>query len=165
MELHRQQTRRTPPYRTPVRVSPFTLSDRGAALALLAFPMGLAFLAFIISVGTTAMGEMAKGSVRFYTAAFAYTFLMSSLMGLPAYIASYGWFWWRTKAHDADLCKNLWLMPLIAAVFVWFPALLFPQSKGIGRIQVYLLLAAGTVVIGYAWVAIVRLIFRFWRKV
>lgn len=165
MKLYRQQTRHTPPYRTTVRVSSSPISDRGAALALLAFPMGLALLAFILSVGTTAMGEMAKGSVRFYTAAFAYTFLMSSLMGLPAYIASYGWFWWRTKVHDTDLCKALWLMPLIAAAFVWFPALLFPQGKGISRIQVYLLLAGGTLVIGYAWVAIVRLIFRFWRKV
>lgn len=141
------------------------LSDRGAALALLAIPFGLALIAFFLSVGTTAMGEMVKGSARFYIAAFSYTFLMSSLIVLPAYMLAYGWYWWRTKPTDTNLVKALWMMPLIAAALVWFPAGFIPQGLAIDKFKVYLLLAGCTVVLGYAWIGVVRSILRFWRNI
>lgn len=77
----------------------------------------------------------------------------------------YGWYWWKTRGDDADLGKPLLCMPLIAAAFVWFPAVLFPQLTGPDRVQVFLLLAGASLVVGYLWVAVVRFILRVWRKV
>lgn len=166
MKTYQRQRIHGPLYRTRSdNGSNFTFSERGIVLTLLAMPMAITLIAIILAAITTAMGEMAKESIRFYIAAYAYTFLMSSLMGLPAYVAAYGWFWWSTKRTDSNLIKSIWWLPLHAVAFVWFPALILPQVAQIGRGKVYVFLAAITLVFGYTWVAIVRFILRFWRKI
>ena len=163
MKPYRQM--HAPPFGSATPVPRWSLTDRGAALAILSLPFALAALAFLLAVITTAMGEMAQGTLRFYLAAFSYSYLMACLMCLPAYAIGYGWYWWNTKGGDVDLGKPLLWMPLIAAAFVWFPAVLFPQLTGTGRVQVFLLLAGASLVVGYLWVAVVRFILRVWRKV
>jgi len=163
MKPYRQM--HAPPFGSATPAPRWSLTDRGAALAILSLPFALAALAFLLAVITTTMGEMAQGTLRFYLAAFSYSYLMACLMCLPAYAIGYGWYWWKTKGGDADLGKPLLWMPLIAAAFVWFPAVLFPQLTGTGRVQVFLLLAGASLVVGYLWVAVVRFILRVWRKV
>jgi len=131
---------------------------------VLALPIALAALGFALSVATTVMGEMAKGSPRFYTAALSFTYLMACVIFLPAYTGAYGWFWWRTKAQGADIVKSLWLMPLVASALIWFPSLLLPHESAVSKLQLYFFLVAGTLLVGYAWVAVARLILYFWRK-
>jgi len=162
MKPYRQM--HAPPFGNATAAPRWSLTDRGAALAILALPFALAALAFLLAVITTAMGEMAQGTLRFYLAAFSYWYLMTCLMCLPAYAIGYGWYWWKTKSSDADLAKPLLWLPLLAAAFVWFPAVLFPQLTGQGRVQVFLLLAGASLLVGYLWVAFVRFILRVWRK-
>jgi len=162
------------PYRH-MRASPFggrttsvrrwKLTDRGAVLAILSLPFALAALAFLLAVSTTAMGEMTQGTLRFYLAAFSYSYLVVGLMCTPAYAIGYVWYWWKTRGEDVDLGKPLLWMPLIAAAFAWFPAVLFPQLTGTGRMQIFLSLAGASLIAGYLWVAVVRFILRIWRKV
>lgn len=146
------------------------VSDRTAALALLSAPFTIALIAFVLAVLTTVLGEMDKGSARFYTAAFSYTFLISSVMALPAYLAGYGWYWWWTKDRDDRIATGLWIAPLVATLFAWFPATLFPAPGKLGDpavnpFQIYLLMAALTLVFGYIWALVVRVILRLWRKI
>jgi len=148
----------------------FSVGDRGAALALLSAPFAIALITFVLAVLTTMLGEMEKGSARFYTAAFSYTFLISSVMALPAYLAGYGWYWWWTKESDDRLTTGLWFAPLVATLFAWFPATLFPATGKLGApainpFQTYLLIAALTLVLGYLWASLVRVILRLWRNI
>lgn len=157
MKPYRQM--RSPPYwDAAAPTSRWSLTTRRAALAILSLPFALAVLAFMLAVITTAMGEMTQGTPRFYFAALSYSYLIACLMCLPAYAISYGWYWWKTRGYDADLGKPLLWMPLIAAAFVWFPAVLFPQLAGTERMQVFLLLAGSSLVVGYLWMAIVHFI-------
>ncbi len=140
-----------------------SMATRSASLAILSLPFALTALAFLLAVITTAMGEMARGTFRFYVAAFSYSYLVVCLMCLPAYAISYGWYWWRTKNSKTDLDKPLLWMPVIAAAFVWFPYVLFPLN-GMGRMEIFLVLAGANLVFGYLWIAVVRFILRIWRK-
>lgn len=154
-----------PPFGSATPAPRWSLTDRSAALAILSLPFALAALAFLMAVITTAMGEMAQGTLRFYFAAVSYLYLVAFLMCCPAYAIGYGWYWWKTKGGDADLGKPLLWMPLIAAAFVWFPAVLFQQLTGTSKVKVFLLLAGASLVVGYLWVAVVRFILRVWRQV
>jgi len=155
MKPYRQM--HTPPFRPTQR---WSVSDRGAALAILSLPFALAVLAFMLTFIASAVGKTAQGTLLFYLAAFSYAYLIACVMFLPAYAIGYCWYWWKTKNDDTDLVKPLFWMPLIVAAFVWFPTVLFPQVSITGRIQVFLLLAGASLVIGYLWVAIVGFILR-----
>lgn len=157
------------PYAPMAPNSRFTVTDRGAALLLLAGPFVIALIAFVLAVVTTLLGEMDKGSVRFYVAAFSYSFLISSVMTMPAYLVGYGWYYWWSKAADRRITAGLWIMPLVATLFAWFPATIFPSldklGAGVNPFQVYLMMAALTLAFGYLWSVLVRAILRFWRKI
>ena len=148
-------------YRTP---SSKLISNRGATLLILAIPLATAIFAFGVAVATTASGEMAQGTTRFYLAAFAYSYLLACLTCLPSYAISYAWYWWSSKDSDSDIKKRLWLMPLVSTAFVWFPLVVLPDLNGVERFQTLLLLAFASLVFGYLWIALVRLILRLWRK-
>ena len=147
------------------------MDDRRAALRLLLVPLVGALIAFAFAVAATAMGEMAEGSPRFYAAAFSYSLLLLSVMLLPAYLLSLGWYAWWTRAGEAHrLLRGLWLAPLVAVLLAWFPATLFPGLKPLGQdaidpLRTYLLAGSGTLLLGYGWSAVVFVILRYWRNV
>lgn len=158
------------PFASVATSSRFSVTDRSAALLLLAGPFVIALIAFVLAVVVTMLGEMESGSMRFYTAAFSYSFLISSVMTLPAYLIGYGWYFWWSKAAVSRITTGLWILPLVAALAAWFPATLFPapsklDSAGINSFQVYLMMAALTLTLGYLWAAVVRVVLRVWRKI
>lgn len=169
---------RRPPARHPIaqtRAAAITagdgwaLSDRGAALAVLGTPIWMSLLALLMAIGLTASGPVIEpGSIKQFLATFAYTTLLIAALFLPSYLGAYGWYWWRSR-REGRIGRRFALMPLIAAGLVWCPTLLISGSNGyfdsVGLLQGYLLLAAVTLVGGYVWVGLVRLILRLWRKV
>ncbi|NIF27681.1 hypothetical protein F3J44_15025 [Pantoea sp. Tr-811] len=157
----------------PLAVGPGqrAVADRRVALWLLAVPLMGVLIAFAIAVVATAMGEMPKGSPRFYAAALSFSALLLSVMLLPAYLLSLGWFAWWTRGGDLRRLRlGLWIAPLVALLFAWFPATLFPGLKPLGQeaidpLRIYLLAGMLSLVLGYAWSVIVFVILRYWRNV
>ncbi|QOI07947.1 hypothetical protein D5S10_29940 (plasmid) [Pseudomonas savastanoi] len=146
----------------------FVSSDWRAATLLLALPFALALISFVLAVVVTLLGEMDKGSTRFYTAAFSYSFLLASVIVMPSYLASFIWYGWWSKSGERRVLTGLWIMPLISAAVALVPAILFfkySEAKGMTLMQVYLLVAIATLVIGYIWSCVVRVILRVWRKI
>ena len=147
------------------------VGDRRAALWLLSVPLLVALVAFAIAVVATLMGEMAEGSPRFYAAALSLSALLLSVMLLPAYLLSLGWYaWWTRDGDHQRLRLGLWLAPLVALLFAWFPATLVPGLQPLGQdvvdpLRTYLLAGMLTLMLGYAWSVIVYLILRYWRDV
>lgn len=147
------------------------VSDRRAALWLLSVPLLVALVAFAIAVIATLMGEMAEGSPRFYAAALSLSALLLSVMLLPAYLISLGWYaWWTRDGDHRRLRLGLWLAPLVALLFAWFPATLVPGLQPLGQaaidpLRTYLLAGMLTLMLGYAWSVIVFVILRYWRDV
>lgn len=156
---------RVPPFGAATTVSEWSQTDRKASLVILTFPFALGLIAFLLAIITTALGSVPQGTPRFYMAAFSFSYLVIGLLYLPAYAISYGWFWWATRDDIADLGKRLLLMPLVAAVFVWFPAIFFRQVADAGLLQAVLLLIGISLIVGYLWIGIARLILYVWRKV
>lgn len=148
--------------------TPQQASGRTAALWLLSGPLLVALLAFVIAVIVTLLGEMEKGSVRFYLAALSYSSLTACVVALPAYLVSYCWYGWWTTGSVSRIATGLWLAPLIAAATAWFPATLFPsltkQAASANALQIYLVVAGLTLILGYAWSFVVWIILRLWRK-
>ncbi|ADR62046.1 MULTISPECIES: hypothetical protein [Pseudomonas] len=147
------------------------VGDRRAALWLLSVPLLVALVAFTIAVVATLMGEMAQGSPRFYAAALSFSALLLSVMLLPAYLLSLGWYAWWTRGGDhRQLRLGLWLAPLVALLFAWFPATLVPGLQPLGQdamdpLRTYLLAGILVMLLGYAWSSIVFVILRYWRDV
>ncbi|WDM58754.1 hypothetical protein K4A76_20295 [Pseudomonas sp. NEEL19] len=150
---------------------PRAAGDRRAALWLLSVPLWVALVAFTIAVAATLMGEMAEGSPRFYIAALSFSALLLSVMLLPAYLLSLGWFaWWTRDGDQRRLRRGLWLAPLVALLFAWFPATLAPGLQPLGQdamdpLRTYLLVGILVLLLGYAWSAIVSVVLRYWRDV
>ncbi|HDS1733913.1 MULTISPECIES: hypothetical protein [Pseudomonas] len=157
----------------PLAVEPGlrVVGDRRAALWLLLVPLLAALVAFAIAVVAITMGEMTEGTPRFYAAALSFSALLLSVMLLPAYLLSLGWYaWWTRGADHRRLRLGLWLAPLVALLFAWFPATLVPGLKPLGQdaidpLRTYLLAGALALILGYAWSVIVFVILRFWRNV
>ena len=156
---------RVPPFGVATTVSEWSQPDRKASLVILTFPFALGLIAFLLAIITTALGGVPQGTPRFYMAAFSFSYLVIGLLYLPAYAISYGWFWWATRDDITDLGKKLLWMPLVAAVFVWFPAIFFRQVVDAGLLQAVLLLIVISLIVGYLWIGIARLILYVWRKV
>jgi hypothetical protein len=147
---------------------PFILleSDRSALLACLSIPFAAALLAFIIAVGLTAFGVPIVGTARSSVAGFAFVYLILCFIWLPAYGAACAWYWWATRGDDSRLLMQLYALPLIAAVFAWFPGLAFIDAPLLQRARIYATFAIPAIIVGYVWVGIVRLMFFSirWRK-
>jgi len=156
------------PFATSSPSRGFITSDRNAALWLLAIPFAICLISFIIAVAVTLLGEMDKGSTRFYTAAFSYSFLLVSVVVMPSYLASFLWYGWWSKGSDDRILTGVWVMPLVASVVALGPAIVFfkySEAKGMTLMQVYFLVAISTMIIGFFWSCIVRGILRIWRKI
>lgn len=163
--------RRRPPQVLAAAVHPAEprFSDRAVTLALLGIPVWLSLFALLLAIVLTASGPAIEpGSLKQYTATFAYTTLLVAGLFLPSYVGAFAWYWWRSRSEGA-MGRRLARMPLIAAGLVWCPTLLISGSNGyfdsMGLLQAYLLLAAVTLVGGYMWVGSVRLTLRLWRKI
>nr|WP_228857665.1 hypothetical protein [Pseudomonas syringae]QOQ33402.1 hypothetical protein [Pseudomonas syringae pv. actinidiae] len=156
------------PFATESMSRGFISSDWRASVLLLALPFIFALVSFVLAVAVTLLGEMDKGSTRFYTAAFSYSFLLASVIVMPSYLASFLWYGLWSKNSEQRILKGLWIMPLIAAAVALLPAILFfkySEAKGLTLFQVYLLVAIATLIIGYFWSCVVRVILRVWRKI
>lgn len=165
--MHHNQVQPSP-FATQSRRSGFISSDWSAAILLLALPFIIALISFVLAVAVTLLGEMDKGSTRFYTAAFSYSFLLASVIVMPSYLTSFFWYGWWSKNSDQRILTGLWIMPLISAVVALGPAILFfkySEAKGMTLMQVYLLVAIATLIIGFFWSCVVRGILRVWRKI
>lgn len=139
--------------------------ERAALLRLLALPLLSVVPAFLLAVGLTAGGAPAVGTLRSGVAGLAYVHLTLCLMWLPAYGAGYLWFWWRSSdGDDASLMGRFYLLPLVAALFMWFPSLVFVAMPLAQKFKAYPMLGLSAVVAGYLWVGLVRLIYFIWRR-
>lgn len=145
--------------------------SRRIALWLLAIPLIVTLAAFAVAVATTLSGEMAKGSPLFYTAAASYSALVLSAVLLPCYLISLCWYAWWTRHEDLRRLRlGLWLAPLVAALFAWFPSAVYTGPRPVGYegltpLKTYLFAASLTLIIGLAWSVFVRTTLRIWRKV
>lgn len=165
--MHHNQVEPSP-FATQPMGRGFISSDWRAATLLLALPFVLALISFVLAVAVTLLGEMDKGSTRFYTAAFSYSFLLASVIVMPSYLASVIWYSWWTKSSDRRILTGLWIMPLISAAAALGPAIVFfkySEAKGMTLMQVYFLVAISTMIIGFFWSGIVRGTLRVWRKI
>lgn len=148
-----------------------SVGDRRAALWLLSVPLLATLVAFAIAVVATTLGEMTEGSPRFYAAALSFSALLLGVMLLPAYLLSLGWYAWWTRGGDSRRLRlGLWLAPLVALLFAWFPATLVPGLRPLGQdaidpVRTYLLAGMLTLMLGYAWSVVVFVMLRFWRNV
>jgi|SRR5471030_26226 len=138
-------------------------TDRGAMLATLALPGILMVIAFLIAIALTAFGVPTLGTLRSTVAAVAYLYLTLCVMWLPAYCIAFAWYWWASR-DDAVLLQRLWFLPLVEALFVWFPSILFADIAHGQRIQVLMPFVLTAIVSGYVWVGLVRLLFYVWRR-
>lgn len=139
--------------------------DRRAALTLLSLPFILCVAALVFAVGITTSGLAPKGTPQFYVAAFAYAYLTTALMCMPAYIAGCMYFWWTTTKNEVAVPRALWRIPIVSLATIWFPAAFVPQETHLDRVKVLLFLALITTVINYLWLAFVRIVLRLWRKI
>lgn len=138
---------------------------RAALLRLLALPLLSLVPAFLLAVGLTAGGAPAVGTLRSGVAGLAYVYLTLCVMWLPAYGAGLLWFWWRTRDGDDDrLLGRLYLLPPVAALFMWFPSLAFIALPLLQKLKAYPMLGLSAVVAGYLWIGLVRLIYFIWRR-
>jgi hypothetical protein len=138
-------------------------TDRGALLACLSFPILLAAVAFVVAVSLTAFGVPKIGTARSTVAAMSYLYLTLSVMWMPGYGVALAWYWWITRDHDR-LLQRLYKLPLVEAIFVWFPSLVFIDASMGQRLRMYAVFALTAVALGYVWIGLVRLMFYFWRR-
>lgn len=139
-------------------------SDRSALLLCLAIPFAIALVSFVLAVGLTAPGAPKLGTLRSTVAGLSYVYLTLGLMWLPAYGIACGWFWWSTRASEQKLFTRLYTLPLVAALFVWFPALMFVAVPFTQRLRLFPVLALSAVLSGFLWIGLVRLMFYAWRR-
>jgi hypothetical protein len=142
-------------------------SDRAALVTLLSIPLVVAVVAFILAVGLTLDGAPKVGTLRSGVAAAAFIYLTLGMMWLPSYAAGCGWYCWSTKDHSHDARKLLgraYLIPLVSALFIWFPALAFSPGALSDKARLFPVFALSGVFGGYIWIGMVRGIFYLWRQ-
>jgi hypothetical protein len=138
--------------------------ERAALLRILVLPLLSALVAFLLAVALTGFGVPAVGTARSTVAGFAYVHLTLCILALPAYCAGLLWFWWITRADDARLLTRLCQLPLIAALFAWFPSTLMSSAPLREQLSALPMLAVSTLLLGYLWIGLVRLIYFLWRR-
>lgn len=141
-------------------------SDRGAIILCLTAPFIVTAISFCITVGWVAFLSATHGdmSSRPLPTVIAYLVVTFSVMVLPAYTAGCGWWIWATRDENANLVKQLWFLPLISTLFVWFPTLTMAEVEMTYRLQMFPVLIAISLLSGYIWIGLVRLAFYFWRQ-
>lgn len=142
-------------------------SDRAALVSLLSAPLVIALVAFILAVGLTLDGPPKVGTVRSGIAAAAFIYLALAMTWLPSYFAGCGWYLWVTRKHPHDenkLLSRLLLLPLVCALFIWFPALAFSPGAVSDKARLFPVFALSSVFGGYIWIGMVRGIFYLWRQ-
>lgn len=139
------------------------ITDRGALLACLSAPILLTVVAFVVAVSLTAFGVPKIGTARSTVAAMSYLYLTLAVMWMPGYAIALGWYWWITRDHDR-LLQRLYKLPLVEAIFVWFPSLVFIEATTAQRLRMYAVFALTAVALGYMWIGVVRGTFYLWRR-
>ncbi|KGT55139.1 hypothetical protein NY96_13415 [Xanthomonas citri pv. fuscans] len=140
-------------------------SDRRFAITWLLAPIIGVLLAFLIAVAVTAMGKMAQGTPRFYLVALSYTYLLASLMCMPAYAIGVGGYWWMTRNAEEKRIGYLWWIPVFSALWGWFPSVLFPQGGDVGMGKLFVMMAGTVFVLSLIWILVVRAVLYIWKKV
>ncbi len=138
--------------------------DRSALLRYLSIPLVLALIALLIAVSLTAFSVPKIGTSTSTIAGLAYVYLMLGLMWLPAYTVGYVFYWWSTRKSDDNLLFYLYLMPLVCALFLWFPTLVLVEISAAEKRSMIVPLIGTGLILGYIWIGLVRLMFYVWRK-
>ncbi len=140
------------------------VEDRSALLRCLCIPLVLTLVAFSIAVALTAFSVPTVGTTKSTVAGLAYVYLMMALMWVPSYLVGLAVFWWNTRHSDDKLLFNLYIMPLVCALFIWFPSLVMGDATREQRMQMLVPLVGTGVILGYVWIGLVRLMYYVWRK-
>ena len=140
--------------------SDHAIAGRRAALQLLFIPILLELLAFIIIVWMTAFGHHPQSLT--YLTSLAY--LMLSVVWLPAYVIAFGVFWLKSK-DNAEWLRWLNYYPIVVAGLIWFPITIITHVDLIELIKIYLLLAGGALLACALFIAVIRVILRYWKEV
>ena len=137
-----------------------SIALRRRALWFVSLPFLAVLLMAAFSYASANMGNIETGSIRFYLTALSFAGLALALTTLPPYAIGAVWYWWRTtKSHDA-VRGSLYIIPVIAVLFCWFPSFLFtPLAGAHQKVQLFTLLAVTQLVLGYAWLFIVKYFF------
>lgn len=138
--------------------------ERAALLRILVLPLLSALVAFLLAVALTGFGVPVVGTARSTVAGLAYVHLTLCVLTLPAYCAGLLWFWWITRADDSRLLTRFYQLPLIAALFAWFPSVLITSTPLQEKLSALPMLAISTMLLGYLWIGLVRLIYFLWRR-
>lgn len=133
---------------------------RKRALWLVSLPLILVAVMGLFAYLSSFLGEIETGSLRFYLTALSYAGLAMALTCLPAYLIGAAWYWWQVTKRTEAVHGSLYAIPIIAVLFCWFPSFLFtPLAGAHQKVQLFTLLAVTQLVLGYAWLFIVKNLF------
>ena len=138
-----------------MKIDPVALRKR--ALWFVCMPFLCVLLMAVFSYASANMGNIETGSIRFYLTALSFAGLALALTTLPPYAIGAAWYWWRTTKSLEAVRGSIYIIPVIAVLFCWFPSFLFTPLVGAHqKVQLFTLLAVTQLVLGYVWLFIVK---------
>ena len=102
------------------------------------------------------------GTAEYYIGMTVFTYLVLCVLVLPSYSFACVWYWLRMRGDPDNgerLYKQLWWLPPITALFMWWPFAFIPKVQQYG-FQAFMFLALSVLVIAFLWVLLIRLVLR-----
>ena len=159
-----------PGYGVPSARGP--ISPRAVMMLLLCGgPVLLICISFFFGVGLQALGLVSTakhGSVLGSMGGIALTVLVAAFFCVPGYLVAVIWFGIKSKVFPDDvemLKKKTMLIPLVALIMFWVPAVLVPNISIGVRAQVAILTVVVMLIFGYIWIALVRIAIGLFMKI
>jgi polyferredoxin len=152
------------------RLNPFrwwpSHSDRRWLLLWLLAPLILMLVSVGLALAVT-VRVPTVGTLYSDIAAMGVMYVILGAVMAPPYAITVGWWVWRTRQRDHDeewLLRQLWRIPLVAALFSWFPGLLMTSAAPMVRLQMFVTMAIPAAVTLCVWAGLVHLCFFLRRK-
>jgi hypothetical protein len=142
----------------PVWKQKKSITIRRSTLKLLSAPFILGLVCLLIT-SVLNLGPIEQGTVGYYVGIACFSYLVLCVLVFPSYLGAFFWFWWRSRAEPDNgehLIKQLSWVPLITAVFMWWPFAFIPNDS----VQAALMLPLAVFIGAYAWVWFVRFVVR-----
>ena len=108
------------------------------------------------------LAPIAPDTIKHYIGMTVFTYLVLCVLVLPSYSFACVWYWLRTRGdpdNSERLYKQLWWLPPITAIFMWWPFAFIPVVQQNGFLA-FMFLALSVLVIAYLWVLLIRLVLR-----
>ncbi|MDR2208082.1 MAG: hypothetical protein LBE22_03810 [Azoarcus sp.] len=132
---------------------------RRSVLIMLSVPFILAFVSLLVA-SVINLRPVEPGTLEYFLGITCFSYLILCVLVFPSYGGAFLWFWWRSR-FDPDntehLERHLSWVPLITAVFMWWPFAFIPGMQK-DSFQAFLMLAAGAFIGAYLWIRFVRFV-------